>query len=154
MSCGDNPADGSGRFYLTPECECVQREIAALAEGLTAQGAAGDGLRRPAFLREVRRVRRHLGEHVESVETPAGLFDAIELGAAQLTSQLMTLCQEHAEMDRQLAVLEMRLEGRGAPPGEPAPDAEAIYHAAAALLDLLRRHQKSACDLARSAGGQ
>jgi hypothetical protein len=154
MSCGDHPADESGEFWLTPECECVQREIAALAQALMAGGAAGDGSRRPAFLGEVRRVREHLREHVEAVETPAGLFDAIELGAVQLTSHLMTLCQEHAEMDRQLADLERRLEGQGPPPGEPAPGAQAIYQAAAALLDLLRRHQRSASELARSAGGQ
>jgi len=96
MFSHDRSPEGPGAFRLTPDCEVVQAEIAALVAALCARGAAEDEGRRARFLLAVRRIRQHLRDHLEGVEGVAGLFDAIALGAAQLMPQLTTLCEEHA----------------------------------------------------------
>ncbi|HZN64575.1 MAG TPA: hemerythrin domain-containing protein [Tepidisphaeraceae bacterium] len=153
MFSHDRSPEGPGAFRLTPDCEVVQAEIAALVAALCARGAAEDEGRRARFLLAVRRIRQHLRDHLEGVEGVAGLFDAIALGAAQLMPQLTTLCEEHAEMEHCLEELERRLEGPDTPGMRSPAVAADIRQAAAALGEVLRRHEASTCRLARSAGG-
>ena len=152
MSSHEHASEGPRGFRLTPDCEVLQARIVAVVAALDNNGAAEDEWRRARFLQEVQRIRHHLRGHVERVEDPAGLFDAVALGAPQLVPELTTLCEEHAEMDRCLEELEQRLEGRDTAATDPAAAAAAIRRAAAALGEVLRRHQSSACRLARSAG--
>jgi hypothetical protein len=137
--------------WLTPECKRVQGELLDLASALDTAALPEYSSLVPSFLVALREFRRHLREHVASVEAPAGLFDYLAAGAPGLTPDLDGLRQEHCELDCCMGELERQL--REFDPADPA-DAESIRQRARSLTDLTCCHQRGTCTLAHRAGGE
>ena len=142
------PAEQPARFWLTPECERVQRELLDLSDALRVAALEEYPDLAPSFRAAAAEFRRHLREHVADVEDPEGLYAAVVQSGPRLGRPIARLCSEHAALEGSVETLDALL--RRFDPADPAA-AHAVRRSAAALAALVRRHQESSCALARSA---
>lgn len=137
--------------YLTRECECVQGELMELAAALDTAALPEYATLVPTFLNAVREFRKYLREHASAIEGPAGLYDYLAYDAPALSSELVTLSEEHCRMDECLEKLERQLAHFD--PNDVVA-AEAIRISARQLGQLTCCHHQHGCKLVRLAAGK